>query len=118
MNETIFHVFNSFAGQNYVIDQLIIFLSNWFGYLLLAGLIIFLLFHKDKKQGARDLFVVFTAAVTAYALAKIFKEIFPNPRPFEVLTDANILYVHGGGDSFPSGHATFCCTRLRTLFLS
>ncbi len=107
MNENIFYVFNSFAGQNYVVDQLIIFLSNWFGYLLIALLGIFLIFHKDKKKGVRDLFVVLTAAITAYALAKIFKEIFPNPRPFEVLTDANILYEHGGGDSFPSGHATF-----------
>ncbi len=116
MNETIFQFLNSFAGQNYIIDQLVIFLSNWFGYLLLAGLLVFLTFHKDKKQGVRDLFVVVVSAITAYVLVKIAKEFLPNPRPFEVLTDANILYEHGGGDSFPSGHATFYSALAAALF--
>ncbi len=116
MNESIFHAFNSLAGQNYAIDQLIIFLSSWFGYLLIAGLFIFLIFHKDKKEGLRDLFVVLVSAITAYALVKIAKEFLPSPRPFEVLTHANILYEHGGGDSFPSGHATFYSALAAALY--
>ncbi len=116
MNETIFYAINSIAGQNGAQDQLLIFLSNWFGFVLLGGLLIFLAFHKDKRKGARDLFVVLTAAVAAYALSKIIKEIFPNPRPFEILTDANILYEHRGLDSFPSGHATFYMSLAASLF--
>ncbi len=116
MNEKIFYVFNGLAGQSNAIDQLIIFLSNWFGYLLLVGLFIFLIFHKDKKQGVRDLFAVLVSAVTAYVLVKIAKEFLPNPRPFEVLNDANILYEHGGGDSFPSGHATFFSALATALY--
>ena len=116
MNEQIFQFFNSFAGQNAFLDLLLVFLSNWFGYLLLGGLFIFLVFHKDKKQGARDLFVVLAAAVVAYLLSKVVKALIPNPRPFEVLTDAHILYTHGGGDSFISGHATFYMSLAASLF--
>ena len=116
MNEQIFHFFNNFAGQNAYLDFVLIFLSNWFGYLLLGGLSVFLVFHKDKKQGVRDLFVVLAAAVAAYALSKVIKMLVPNPRPFEVLSDAHVLYIHGGGDSFPSGHATFYMSLAASLF--
>lgn len=118
MNETIFYAINSIAGQNPALDQLIIFLSNWFGYVLLVGLLIFLVVHKDKKQVARDLFVVLSAAIAAYAFAVALKYLLPHPRPFEVLPDAHILYTHGGGDSFPSGHATFYMALAVSLFFS
>lgn len=116
MNEQIFYFFNDLAGQNAFLDLLLVFLSNWFGYLLLGGLVIFLVFHKDKKQGVRDLFVVLAAAVAAYALSKIIKTMVSNPRPFEILMDAHVLYTHGGGDSFPSGHATFYMSLAASLF--
>ena len=116
MNETIFYTINSIAGQNPALDTLLIFLSNWFGYLLLAGLLVFLAFHKDKKQGVRDLFVVLSAAVLAYAFSKVIKLLFPHPRPFEVLPDAHKLYAYEGGDSFPSGHATFYMSLAASLF--
>lgn len=116
MNEQIFYFFNDLAGQNAFLDLFLVFLSNWFGYLLLGGLVTFLVFHKDKKQGVRDLFVVLAAAVAAYALSKIIKALVPNPRPFETLMDAHILYTHGGGDSFPSGHATFYMSLAASLF--
>lgn len=116
MNEQIFYFFNNLAGQNAFLDLLLVFLSNWFGYLLLGGLVIFLVFHKDKKQGVRDLFVVLAAAIAAYALSKIIKAFVPNPRPFETLMDAHVLYTHGGGDSFPSGHATFYMSLAASLF--
>lgn len=116
MNETIFYVINSIAGQNYLLDQLLVFLSNQFGIVLLIGLFVFLVFHTDKKQGVQDLFVVFIAAVSAYAVAVILKELIVSPRPFEVLPSAHILYTHGGGDSFPSGHATFYMALAAALF--
>lgn len=116
VNEQIFHIFNDLAGQNSLLDFFLVFLSNWFGYLLLGGLVMFLVLHKDKKQGVRDIFVVLAAAVAAYVLSKVIKMLVPNPRPFEVLTEAHVLYTHGGGDSFPSGHATFYMSLAASLF--
>lgn len=116
MNETIFHTINSIAEQSYLLDQVLIFLSDRFGIVLLLGLFVFLVFHTDKKRGAQDLFVVLVAAVSAYAVAVLLKEIIVSPRPFEVLPSAHVLYTHGGGDSLPSGHATFYMALAAALF--
>lgn len=116
MNETIFYFFNSIAGHSYLLDQSIIFLSDKFGYLLVFGLLVSFFFYTDKKQGARDILVILASAFFAYALAYVFKHLLPHPRPFEVLSDAYVLYTHGGGDSFPSGHATFFMALATSLF--
>lgn len=116
MNESIFHAINNLAGQNPFLDQFFIFISNAFGYVLIGGLLFFLAFHEDKKQGVRDVVVVLSAAVGAYLVAKIIKTLFPHLRPFEALSDAHVLYTHEGGDSFPSGHATFYMALASSLF--
>lgn len=116
MNQTIFYAINSIAGQSQVIDQIVIFLSDRFGYLLVFGLLISFFSYKDKKQGARDILIVLLSAFSAYALAYLLKHISFHSRPFEVLSDARILYTHGGGDSFPSGHATFFMALATSLF--
>lgn len=107
MNETIFYAINSIAGQNYLLDQLFIFLSNWFGYVLLAGLFIYLVFHTDKKKGVQDLIVVLVAVISTTVIFTVLKELITSPRPFEVLPSAHVLYTYAGGDSFPSGHSAF-----------
>ena len=116
MNETIFYTINSIAGQSQVIDQLVIFLSDRFAYLLVLGLLISFFYYKDKRQGARDILIVLASAFSAYVIAYLLKNVLPHPRPFEVLSDAHILYTHGGGDSFPSGHATFFMALATSLF--
>lgn len=135
-NLSIFHTINSIAGRSYAFDQLIIFLSNWFGYVLLAGLLVFFVLRIYKRQNPRNIsgtlppiryystvleegwsiFVVLVAAITAYATAVAIKEMVVSPRPFEVLSNAHVLYTHGGGDSFPSGHATFYMALAVSLF--
>jgi undecaprenyl-diphosphatase len=116
MNLEIFQAINSLAGQSYFLDQVLVFASNVFGYILIGGLLFFLAFHEDKKKGARDVFVVLSAAVAAYVFSKILKFFIDSPRPFEVLPQAHVLYTHGGGDSMPSGHATFYMTLASSLF--
>ena len=107
MNTTIFNFFNSFALQNEILDAWIIFLTDKFGLLLVFGLIIFLFTHKHKEDNIRNIFVILFSAVIAWFVARAIKFFYFSPRPFEVLDTANVLFEHGGGDSFPSGHATF-----------
>ena len=116
INETIFRAINGLAGQNHILDLFFVFISNALGYFLVAGLIVFLVFHEDKKKGARDLFVVLSAAVGAYIIAKIIKTLFPHARPFEVLQNIHALSMNETGDSFPSGHATFYMALASALF--
>jgi len=116
MNETIFYLINSIAGHSQFFDQLIIFLSDHFGYFLVFGLFLSLFIYNDKKQAVRNILIVFMSAFFAYVVAYIFKHLLPHPRPFEVLSDVYVLYTHGGGDSFPSGHATFFMALATSLF--
>lgn len=116
MNETIFYLINSIAGQSHFLDQCIIFLSNRLGYLLVLGLFVLFFYYNNKKHGVRDLVIVLGSAFFAYTIAYILKHLVPHPRPFEVLSDVYVLYTHGGGDSFPSGHATFFMALAASLF--
>ena len=106
MNETIFHALNSLAGQNWLFDKWVNFFANQFPYLLIGGLGVFLVTHKDKKKGARDLAVVVTAAFAAWLVARGIKYFFPHERP-SVLHTTKVLFVPDDMQSFPSGHATF-----------
>lgn len=107
MNTVVFNFFNNFALQNETLDNVIVFFTDKLGLLLIFGLIIFLFTHKHKEDNIRNILVIFFSALLAWIVAKVIKFFYFSPRPFEVLNDANVLFEHGGGDSFPSGHATF-----------
>lgn len=125
MNEAIFRFFNDFALQSELFDAVIIFLTDHFGLLLVFGLFFFLFAGKGLSLGspqggrrtvlkeqkksfpARDIFVILFSALFAWGIAKAIKFLYFSPRPFEALQNVNLLFEHNGGDSFPSGHATF-----------
>ncbi len=110
MNETIFNVLNSLAGNYWLFDKGVNFFANQFPFLLLGGLLVFLWIHRDKEGGikkhARDLFVVVTAAFVAWLVARTIKYFFPYDRP-SALESTTVLFMADDLQSFPSGHATF-----------
>lgn len=107
MNETIFNFFYSFAHQSSVMDTAIRFAAEWYGYIILVALFVYLFEHKDNpKKGVRDLFVVGVAAVSAWFIAHFFKDVFQTLRPFAA--DMSVMpLITESGYAFPSGHATF-----------
>lgn len=115
MNETVFHFFNTLAGHNQFLDQVIIFCAVWLGNLALAATILFVFFHRDKYieehtkasllQKTKELSLILSSAFSAWVAAQIFKHLFATERPFLAL-DVVPLFDHGGY-AFPSGHATF-----------
>lgn len=107
MDETVFNFFNHFALQNETLDSIIVFLTDKFGLILIFSLIIFLFTHKHKEDNIRNISVIFFSALFAWGIAIVIKFFYFSPRPFETLQNVNLLFEHGGGDSFPSGHATF-----------
>jgi|TARA_Y100000310_G_scaffold313175_1_gene361200 undecaprenyl-diphosphatase len=107
MNQIIFRFLNDFALRNEFLDAVIVFFMEHFGLLLIAGLVVFIIFHKSSKIGFKYAVVIFTAALAAWFIAKAIKFFYFSPRPFEILDNVNLLFEHGEGDSFPSGHATF-----------
>lgn len=115
MNEQIFHFLNGFAGQYWFFDKAVVFFAQEFPLLLLGGILVFLVMHKDKKKGARDLAVVVTAAIVAWATALLVKYFYSSPRP-SIFLDTHVLFFLDDSQSFPSGHATFFSALAAALY--
>mgnify|MGYP001580649535 FL=1 len=119
MNEIIFRYLNGFAGKWPWFDAVIIFCAEWLPWVLVVGLIFFIFIHRHKetrtlpelfssaKLRIKELAMILFSASFALILAEAAKYFYASPRPFEILANVNLLFSHGGGDSFPSGHATF-----------
>jgi undecaprenyl-diphosphatase len=118
MNEKIFYYLNNLLGESIIFDKVILFLSNNFGYLLMITSFLFLIFHHDAKkeypnnktrlrQKVKEIIILFGSTLFAWILVVIIKKLFINPRPFILYPDIKTLFIYGGEDSFPSGHAAF-----------
>ena len=118
MNEKIFYYLNNLSGQSVLFDRVILFLSDNFGYFLIIASFLFLLLHHDVKrqypnnqkrfrQRVKEIIIMLGSTFLAWALVLIVKKMFNNPRPFILYPDIQTLFIYGGEDSFPSGHAAF-----------
>jgi undecaprenyl-diphosphatase len=101
----IFNFINGFAGKNSFLDQTAVFFAEYFQYLIVAGLLIFLLVNFRKNLPA-----VILAAASVFLSRVLFTEtlryFFFRLRPF-VQHQATLLVNQSPKEaSFPSGHAT------------
>ena len=105
MDYLIFQKINSLAGKSVCWDGLGIFFAEYFGYILLAILILFLL--KDYKKYWPIIFRALAAGILSrFIITEIIRFFWERPRPF-VENQVNLLLSHGASSSFPSGHAAF-----------
>lgn len=118
MNNEIFFKLHSLAHQSIFLDWLIVFCAVTLSYIVIALVAIFLLLHKDGKFNYRipfeqiinktkEIATVFSISVLSWFIASLLKGFILAPRPFMVFENFRPLFVHGGMDSFPSGHAMF-----------
>ena len=95
---------------------------------MVAVAVIYLFFHIDGvfdyrkpflqlNNKIREIFYVFFSSVSAWILAEILKHFIVTPRPFIYFQNLTPLFVHGGMDSFPSGHAMFFSALAVSLYL-
>ncbi len=118
MNIQIFEFLNSFAGQNPLRDQLIVFLASYLPYVLIVAAVIFLFWHTENKKGKlREIFFVFVVALLAWLLATLIKNLVHTLRPYAVLDAVYKLFQPNDIFSFPSGHATFFAALATSLYL-
>src|SRR3989344_5026232 len=104
VNDAFFSYLNDFAFRTELLDQTIFFIAQYFPWVLLVGLLVFLFTHKHPVEAARSILVVLTAAVFAWVISYAIKYVVLSPRPFLVWSDINLIFESGGLDSFPSGH--------------
>jgi len=118
MNEAIFFSLYSLAHQSKFLDWLIVFSAETFGYIMVFLAFVFVFFYKDGifdyktpflklKSKIKEMFVVFSAPFVAWIIATVVKSFIFSPRPFMFFENVKPLFIHGGFDSFPSGHAMF-----------
>ncbi len=104
LNDKIFYLFNSLAGENALADSLIIFIGDVLPWILVVFTIFyFLLFRKNVKKFA---IIAFMVGIASFITQFLKWQIFLHPRPFVVLPDVIQLINISNFDSFPSGHAT------------
>lgn len=119
MNDQIFFALHSLANKSCPSDKIIIFFADYLPYLVVLWILVYALWADFGKFNFRKpfaifvnrfsfLFNVFVPAFTSWVVANLVKGIIAFPRPFIAFGElVNPLFVHGGMDSFPSGHATF-----------
>lgn len=130
MNHAIFLNLYSLAHQSAFLDFIIIFFANNFGNILIITAFVFLVFYTDNildlknfswrynlEPRLKKIIFVFSSAVFAWVLTTILKSIIASPRPFIVFESIKPLFLHGGMDSSPSGHATFFSALAISLYL-
>lgn len=113
MNIDFFYFLHSFSGQSLFLDRLIVFGAEYLIYVLVAGTALFLLLSRDRLF--EKLIIIVGGAVLAWGLSQIINILFPVARPFLELS-IEPLFVHGGMDSFPSGHATIAFALATAFF--
>ncbi|KKT75376.1 MAG: Phosphoesterase PA-phosphatase related protein [Parcubacteria group bacterium GW2011_GWB1_44_7] len=115
MNQTILEFLYGLASNNSWLAAPAVFSAVYLPYLIILSLAVGAVFSKNKKFRRQ---VIFSFAITfaLWFLVFLFKEFFPTPRPFEVLSNIVPLFPHFPDSAFPSGHATFFGALAAALF--
>ena len=88
-----------------MIENLIVFLGEYLGHILLAGILVF--WWENRKKYPRFLWESFLAAVLSRGIVtELIRFFWERPRPF-VEQNITPLIEHAASASFPSGHAAF-----------
>lgn len=116
MNAAISQYLHNFAGQSVCLDSIIIFNAKYLPYLMVATLIFFIIFGKDKRQELK--MIIYAAAsvvLSRLVITEIIRYLYHSPRPFMVYDFTPLLYDYA--NSFPSGHAAFFFALATIIFL-
>lgn len=115
LNDKIFYLFNSLAGQNAFLDSVVIFFAVSLPWVLVTFAIIYLLFFKRNLLWFSVL--AFTGLFSLMVTDILKWAIFRHPRPFAALDGVTQLMIITPYDSFPSGHATIFAAFATVMFL-
>jgi membrane-associated phospholipid phosphatase len=111
-----FTFLNSLIYKNATFDSVVFFLAVTLPYITFASTFVFLFFvptSKDYPKWWRGLprrmlkcVHAGVAVGVSYLITSLIKNVAHISRPFEGPNGIQALFLHSGGDSFPSGHAT------------
>ncbi len=110
------HIASFGAGVPWA-DHFFLALSYWFFYLVLGAVFVRIFwkiaiaksFIEKKKLFIEGLVLIFSVLLT-WIIVTLIKALVAAPRPFEIVDGVRTLVLHGGGDSFPSGHTAIAAS--------
>lgn len=123
-NEYLFFAINNVIYKSAALDRLVYFLAQPFGFMVIgfALLTLSIIFLRHDRIGAHDkvvfseLMSVVMSMSVAWFISFIIKIITHVPRPFLVHPSSQLLFLYGGYNSFPSGHATIFFALATAIF--
>lgn len=120
----LFHFFNNTAGHIRVFDSLVIFLSSYLQYFLVAAFILFLYFASYSKREKLYIFWTTTLSiiVARLGITEIIRFFYHRPRPFLTIQAQKLLsnsqwFYSDTEWSFPSGHSAFFFAMATAIYL-
>ncbi|MBU0998978.1 phosphatase PAP2 family protein [Patescibacteria group bacterium] len=113
MNDTIFFFFYNLAHQSQIFDNLIIFLAVYFIYVVVVLAVLFLF----QRFSWKEIILLCMSAGFAFVSAKILKILFHTPRPFDIFSQVQSLFLETGY-AFPSGHTAVATAVAFAIFFT
>ena len=114
-NIELFRLINDLGFQIPALNPVFVFIAEYFLYLLLIVLIVYL--FKDNGKHRVMVLVAVVSCLLAVILGKITGQFHYNVQPFATLDNVNLLIEKEVNNSFPSDHTILSFTICMTLFL-
>jgi len=111
----LFQKINSLAGESLWLDTIVIFLGQYFEYVLIL-LLTLLLIINSKKYFKMDLEVFFGAVLAKEIFVDVIRQVLPRARPF-VENQIYLLIDNATTPAFPSAHAAFYFAMATVVYL-
>ena len=114
-NIQLFRLINDLGFQIPALNPIFVFIAEYFLYLLLIVLIVYL--FKDNRKHRMMVLAAVVSCLVAIVLGKIAGQFHYNVQPFVTLDNVNQLIEKEVNNSFPSDHTILSFTICMTLFL-
>ena len=115
MNIQLFRLINDLGFQIPALNPVFIFIAEYFLYLLIIVLVLYL--FKDNGKHRIMVLAAVVSCLIAVILGKIVGQFHYNVQPFVTLENVNQLIEKEVNNSFPSDHTILSFTICMTLFL-
>ena len=114
-NIQLFRLINDLGFHIPALNPVFIFIAEYFLYLLIIVLIVYL--FKDNGKHRIMVLAAVVSCLIAVILGKITGQFHYNVQPFATLDNVNLLIEKEVNNSFPSDHTILSFTICMTLFL-
>ena len=107
MHEKLFFALYNFLGPTSFVSGVTVFFAQWFPYLIIAAALVYEIFVRNEGEIVRAMMRIYTPPLLILSATELFKQFFPNPRPFAALDIPPSILVGDPFGSFPSSHTAF-----------